>query len=177
MPVFLARSTAIASLEAPKRAISRPCGVESVSFVGRETFLNLCFSASQPLHATGVRQRFGNLESKSRNLSQFTDDGAVALERRLSIDHGDEILTILTGDSTTSAAADAPDAGSSSEAGSPFLASPCNVKPQPGWDEIHVGPPMTPTSMPLSFSAFQFPPTPPSPQRSTFVDGLMRADL
>ncbi len=103
---------------------------------------------------------------------------AVALERRLSIDHGDEILSILTGDSETAdvAAADARAASSASEGSSPILASPCQQ--QQIWDEIHVQvPPMTPTSIPLSFSTFKFPPTPPSPPKSTFVDDLMRADL
>ena len=102
----------------------------------------------------------------------------VALERRLSIDHGDDVLAILTGDSAMSTTTETPTTSSaSSEGRSPTLASPC--RNQSVWDgEIHVQvSPVTPTSAPLSLSAFQFPPTPPSPPRSTFVDGLMRADL
>jgi hypothetical protein len=103
----------------------------------------------------------------------------VALERRLSIDHGEAALTILTGDSVAASAAETRAATCASEGASPTLVSPCHN--QSIWDnEIHVQvpvPPLTPTSAPLSFSAFKFPPTPPSPPRSTFVDDLMRADL
>ncbi|KAH6857085.1 fungal-specific transcription factor domain-containing protein [Chaetomium sp. MPI-CAGE-AT-0009] len=104
----------------------------------------------------------------------------VALERRLSVDHGAAALSILTGDDA--ALATAPEtratANSASEGGSPPLISPCQQSSSV-WDgEIHVQvPPMTPTSGPLSIPAFKFPPTPPSPPSSTFVDDLMRADL
>ncbi|KAL2193907.1 fungal-specific transcription factor domain-containing protein [Corynascus similis CBS 632.67] len=102
----------------------------------------------------------------------------VALERRLSIDNGAEALSILTGDSLPTTAPDTRTATSASERGSPALVSP--IQNSSAWDgeiQVHV-PPMTPTSDPLSFSTFKFPPTPPSPpQRGTFVDDLMRADL
>ncbi|KAK3898828.1 fungal-specific transcription factor domain-containing protein [Staphylotrichum tortipilum] len=107
----------------------------------------------------------------------------VALERRLSIDLIQDPLDILTGDSVAVATCTLPlptealaAAVSVSDARSPTHLSPCHD--QTVWDEIHVQvPPMTPTSAPLSFSTFQFPPTPPSPQRNTFVDDLTRADL
>lgn len=104
----------------------------------------------------------------------------MALERRLSVDHGAAALSILTGDDPALATASETrvTTASSPEGGSPTLVSPCQQN-SPVWDgEIHVQvPPMTPTSAPLSFSTFKFPPTPPSPARNTFVDDLMRADL
>ncbi|KAK4152958.1 fungal-specific transcription factor domain-containing protein [Chaetomidium leptoderma] len=112
-------------------------------------------------------------------ISPVLNPSTVALERRLSIDHGDEALTILTGGPVMATTTQSQAATSSgSEGGSPTLVSPCQNLSM--WDtEIHVQvPPLTPTSAPLSFSTFKFPPTPPSPpSRSTFVDDLMRADL
>ncbi|KAL2127140.1 hypothetical protein VTI74DRAFT_11261 [Chaetomium olivicolor] len=100
----------------------------------------------------------------------------VALERRLSID-GEGALTILTSDSATAKTAEGALLTPASDAGSPTLVSPCQN--QSIWEsEIHVQvPPVTPTSVPLNFSDFKFPPTPPSPPKGTFVDDLMRADL
>ncbi|KAK4130230.1 hypothetical protein BT67DRAFT_411328 [Trichocladium antarcticum] len=111
-----------------------------------------------------------------------------ALERHLSTDRRDQILTILAGDSQMPAAAAESNlpvagsaggpgsAGSASEEDSPLYGSP--RQQQQVWDGIHVQvPPMTPTPIPLSFATFKFPPTPPSPPKRTFVDDLMRADL
>ncbi len=82
-----------------------------------------------------------------------------------------------TGDSVTVATTETLIPSPASEGRSPTLASPC--RKQSAWDgEIHVQvAPVTPTCAPLGLSAFQFPSTPPSPPRSTFVDDLMRADL
>ncbi|KAK4040640.1 hypothetical protein C8A01DRAFT_46105 [Parachaetomium inaequale] len=101
----------------------------------------------------------------------------VALERRLSLDHGDDTLRILTADVASTTAAEGPIVSSSSEGGSPTLASPCQNRPR--WEgEIHVQvPPMTPTSGPVNFSTFKFPPIAPSPSKSTSIADLMRADL
>ncbi|GAB1318448.1 Fungal-specific transcription factor domain-containing protein [Madurella fahalii] len=104
----------------------------------------------------------------------------VALERRLSLDQTGDGLTIqsiLAGDVDPATAADGSSTSSTPGAGSPLLASPCQTKPS--WDsEMHTqAPPVTPTSIPLGFSTFKFPPTPPSPPRGTFVDDLLRADL
>ncbi|AEO58296.1 hypothetical protein MYCTH_2305551 [Thermothelomyces thermophilus ATCC 42464] len=101
----------------------------------------------------------------------------VALERRLSIDNSAETLSILTGESLPATAPDPHTATPISDGGSPTLVSPGHNSTI--WDgEINVQvPPMTPTSDSMGFSTFKFPPTPPSPQRGTFVDDLMRADL
>ncbi|SPQ24014.1 67ef6a81-3eb4-492e-b855-d8b226126aef [Thermothielavioides terrestris] len=108
---------------------------------------------------------------------------AVALERRLSLDHGDAALSILVGDpatttTDTTAATESPTTTSGLEGNSTALVSPCQT--QPVWEgtQVHVQvPPMTPTSGPMGLPAFKLPPTPPSPPKSTFVDDLMRADL
>ncbi|KAK4142516.1 fungal-specific transcription factor domain-containing protein [Dichotomopilus funicola] len=121
----------------------------------------------------------GDLKAlRSRIGTNIKPRATVALERRLSLDHGVEALTLLTDDSTlATTTADNRATTSGSEGGSPPLVSPCQ-NPM-GWDsEMHVKvPPLTPTSAPLSFSTFKFPPTPPSPVAGTFVDDLMRADL
>lgn len=107
---------------------------------------------------------------------------SVALERRLSLDHGDAALSMILagGEAATARASESPAATSGSEGSSPTLASPGHTH-QLSWESeissiIHV-PPMTPTSGPSSLPAFKFPPTPPSPPKSIFVDDLMRADL
>jgi hypothetical protein len=153
MPASCAKSTTTVSRGAPRRAISKLCEAGSVSYRA-DTTPTKSLIVTKPL--------------------------AVALERRLSVDHGAAALSILTGDDSALATASETRAttASSSEGGSPTLVSPCQQN-SPVWDaEIHVQvPPMTPTSAPLSFSTFKFPPTPPSPARTTFVDDLMRADL
>jgi hypothetical protein len=153
MPASCAKSTTTASRGGPRRAISKLCEAGSVSYRADTTPTKFLI-VTEPL--------------------------AVALERRLSVDHGAAALSILTSDDSALATASETRAttASSSEGGSPTLVSPCQQN-SPVWDaEIHVQvPPMTPTSAPLSFSTFKFPPTPPSPARTTFVDDLMRADL
>ena len=156
MPASSAKSTTPASRAGPRRAISRRCAAASVSHSrvhGHETTLRSSRRAEPRTHT-------------------------VALERRLSIDHGTEALTVLTGEAALATASETRAVTSASEGASPTLVSPCQDSSI--WDgEIHVQvPPLTPTSAPLSFSTFKFPPTPPSPPaRSTFVDDLMRADL
>ncbi|KAK4234640.1 fungal-specific transcription factor domain-containing protein [Achaetomium macrosporum] len=114
---------------------------------------------------------------KKGDLKALRSRIAVALERRLSIDHAEEGLTMLTGDPVTTTATDGLTTTPGCETGSPILALPCQH--QPLWqDGIHVQvSPLTPTPACSSFAPFKFPPTPPLPPKKTFIDDLMRADL
>ncbi|KAL2259845.1 hypothetical protein VTK26DRAFT_6335 [Humicola hyalothermophila] len=166
MRALPARLTTIVLPVVQRRATSRLSGVESVSV---QTSVH---PRTLPQPAVNTRVEFP---------TDFATTPQVALERRLSIDNGEEALSILTADAEGSAASQPPAVGSgaasASEGGSPLLPSPCRQQ-QSSWEnEIHVKVPITPTSIPLAFSTFKFPPTPPSPPKTTFVDDLMRADL
>ncbi|KAK0660825.1 fungal-specific transcription factor domain-containing protein [Cercophora samala] len=101
----------------------------------------------------------------------------VALERRLSLDPTEEALTLATQFSEAPPVPDLPSASSASDGDFSQFPSPCQRRPS--WEsDIHISmSPMTPSSLPMGFSTFQFPPSPQSPPRCAFVDDLMRADL
>ncbi|KAK4644198.1 hypothetical protein QC761_301980 [Podospora bellae-mahoneyi] len=102
----------------------------------------------------------------------------VALERRLSLDPTEEALTLATQFSEAPPVPEMPSASSASDQDFSQFPSP-SCQRRPSWEsDIHIAmSPMTPSSLPMGFSTFQFPPSPQSPPRCAFVDDLMRADL
>jgi len=151
MPVSCVKSIKTASLEVRRRVTLRHFGVALVRF--RMSFSEYLASWLTP---------------------QLTPQ-TVALERRLSIDQTADHQIFADPDNLT--LDEFAHHRSASDGEMPRFPSPEERKLT--WDsEIHVHmPPTTPTVACLPLPPFKFPPSPPTPVKSTQIDDLMRADL